>query len=146
MSARRVLRLRRRHGAALVAAFSLLLIVSGCGADDFENNPRPPAPVELTAKVDDESVLLSPAKVGAGLVVITVSNQSRDSINLTLVGPTPDDGAEGAEIAPGGVGSLKAELVEGEYEINAGETSNVDEAQLTVGPERETSQNELLLP
>jgi hypothetical protein len=96
--------------------------------------------------VRDKGVLMSPAKVGAGLAVITVSNQSRDPINLSLVGPSPDDEAESGEIAPGGVGSLKTELVEGEYEVNAGETSDVKPAQLAVGPERETSQNELLLP
>jgi hypothetical protein len=139
-------RVEGRRGAVLVGVFSLLLGVAGCGADDFENDPRPPAPVELTAKVDDESVLMSPAKVGAGLAVITVSNQSRDPINLTLVGPAPNDNSESGEIAPGGVGNLKAELVEGEYEVNAGETSAVKAAQLEVGPERESSQNDLLLP
>ena len=140
------MRVSGRRRAALVGSFCLLLGASGCGADDFENNPRPPAPVELTAKVDDKSVLLSPAEVGAGLAVITVSNQSRDPINLNLVGPAPDDNAESGEIAPGGVGNLKAELSEGEYEVNAGETSDVKPAQLAVGAERESSQNELLLP
>src|SRR5688572_27434658 len=103
MSSRRVVRESSRRRAVLVGAFSLLLFASGCGADDFENNPRPPAPVELTAKVDDKSVLMSPAEVGAGLAVITVSNQSRDPINLNLVGPSPDDSSESGEIAPGGV-------------------------------------------
>jgi hypothetical protein len=139
-------RLTGRRCTALLGASALLLATAGCGSDDFENNPRPPAPDELTAKVDDESVLMSPAEVGAGLVVITVSNQSRDPINLTLVGPAPEDNAASGEIAPGGVGSLKATLVEGEYEVNAGETSKVKPAQLEVGPERETSQNDLLLP
>jgi hypothetical protein len=139
-------RLKGRRGAVLAGAFSLLVAVSGCGADDFENNPRPPAPVELTAKVDDKSVLMSPSAVGAGLAVITVSNQSRDPINLTIVGPAPEDEAESGEIAPGGVGNLKAELVEGEYEVSAGDSSRVKSAELAVGPERESSQNELLLP
>jgi hypothetical protein len=130
----------------LAGAIFLLLGAAGCGADDFENNPRPPAPLELTAKVDDKGVLMSPSEVGAGLAVITVSNQSRDPINLTLVGPAPEDNTESGEIAPGGVGNIKAELVEGEYEVNAGETSGVKPAQLKVGPERESSQNELLLP
>ena len=37
-------------------------------------------------------------------------------------------------------------MVEGDYEVNAGETSDAKPAQLAVGPERETSQDELLLP
>ena len=140
------MRIAGRRGITLALGLVLIAGVTGCGSDDFENNPRAAAPVELTAKVDDRSVLLSPKEVGAGIVVITVSNQSQDPVNLSLVGPTPDDNAESGEIAPGGVGNVKAELVEGEYEVNAGESSNVRPAQLEVGPERETSQNDLLLP
>ena len=37
-------------------------------------------------------------------------------------------------------------MVEGDYEVNAGERSDAKPAQITVGPERESSKNELLLP
>jgi hypothetical protein len=120
--------------------------VAGCGEDDFENEPRPAAPIVVTAKVGSDQVLVSPDKFGAGLVNITVSNQSDDPVQLTLVGPEPEDNVQGDDIPPQGVGNLKASLSEGDYEINAGERSDAQPAQLRVGPPRESSSDELLLP
>jgi hypothetical protein len=86
---------------------------------------------------------VSPGKVGAGLVNFTISNQSEDPAAFTLTGPTD---AASEPIPPGGVGSLKAELAEGTYEAEAGDESNARPGTLEVGPERPTSQNDLLLP
>jgi hypothetical protein len=133
------------RGAAAALAVAALG-VAGCGSDDFANEPRPAAPIVVTAKVDSEQVLVSPAKFGAGLVNITVSNQSDDPVRLTLVGPKPEDNVEGDDIPPQGVGNLKASLGEGDYEVNAGERSNATPAQLKVGPPRKSSSGELLLP
>jgi hypothetical protein len=124
--------------AALVAG-----AVAGCGADDHPNEPRPPAPIEVTAKVDDEKVDVQPAKFGAGLVVMTISNQSDDPVQLAVEGPTA---RTGPVIEPGQPGNLKVDFEEGEYEVTAGEESNAQPALLTVGPERASSQNDLLLP
>ena len=41
---------------------------------------------------------------------------------------------------------MKIVLEEGDYVVSAGEDSSVREGALEVGPERESSQNELLLP
>ena len=128
------------------AALAVAIAVSACGEDDFENEPRPSAPIELTANVTDEQVSVSPSKgpaVGAGLATFTISNQSEDEVSLTLVGPT-DELSD--PIPPGGVGSLKAELSEGEYEVTGGEESDAREDRLLVGPDRPSSQNEVLLP
>ncbi|MGH2953268.1 MAG: hypothetical protein ACRDK9_04490 [Solirubrobacterales bacterium] len=116
---------------------------AGCGSDDFENDPRPATPVEVTARVDEREVAVQPSQVGAGLVTVTISNQSRDPVILTLDGPTV---AAADQIPPGGVGNMKADLDEGEYEVTAGEASDAREGQLAVGPDRPTSQNELLKP
>jgi hypothetical protein len=128
--------------AALVAAFAL----GSCGGeDDFENNPRPPAPIELTARIADDVVNVSPstaAQVGAGLANITISNQSQESAVLLLDGPT-DDASD--EIVAGGTGTMKVALEQGEYRVSA-QDSEAREAKLEVGPDRETSQNDLLLP
>jgi hypothetical protein len=128
--------------AALAAAF----VLSACGEDDFENNPRPPSPIELTALISDRQVKVSPSKaaaVGAGLANFTISNQSADPAALVLEGPTDE---ASSEIAPGGTGSMKIALEEGDYVVSAGEDAKVRESALEVGPERESSQNELLLP
>jgi hypothetical protein len=127
-------------------ALAAILGVGACGEDDFENEPRPAAPIEISARVNDEEVTISPSKpptVGAGLATITISNQSRDPVSLTLEGPT-DEASE--PIPPGATGAMKAGLAEGEYEVTAGEESNAREDLLVVGPERPTAQNELLLP
>ena len=133
----------RGRAAAGLLLGALLLGLAACGEDDFENEPRPPAPIEITAAIDDRSVNVSPSKFGAGLVTITISNQSDEPTRLTLEGPT--DEASG-EIPPGGTGSLKAALEEGDYEASAGAEIDIKPQRVTVGPERETSQNELLLP
>nr|MDQ3571852.1 hypothetical protein [Actinomycetota bacterium] len=130
-----------------VAALAGSLGVAGCGGEeDFANDPRPAAPIVVTAKVDPKQVVLSPDEFGAGLVNITVSNQSEDPVRLTLVGPGPEDNAESGEIPPNGVGNVKAALDEGDYEVNGGERSDAKPAQLTVGPPRSSSSDELLLP
>jgi hypothetical protein len=149
MSVREVLRSSsRRSGAVGVAAAVVLasLGAAGCGSEDFANEPRPAAPIVVTAKVDADQVLVSPDKLGAGLVNITVSNQSDDPVRITLVGPDPEDNVEGNDIPPAGVGNLKASLAEGDYEVNAGERSDAQPAQLKVGPARQSSSDELLLP
>ena len=130
-----------------VAALVAPLCIAGCGGeDDFANDPRPAAPIVVTAKVDSKRVVISPDEFGAGLVNITVSNQSEDPVRLTLVGPGPEDNAESGEVPPNGIGNVKAALEEGDYEVNGGERSDAKPAQLTVGPPRASSSDELLLP
>jgi hypothetical protein len=116
---------------------------AGCGAEDHANEPRPPSPVEVTAKVDDQRVDISPNEFGAGLVVMTISNQSADPVQIGVDGPTA---GESSGIEPGSVGSFKFQFEEGDYEVSPGEESGARPAVLTVGPERASSQNELLLP
>ncbi len=126
---------------ALVAAFAL----GACGEDDFENEARPPAPIELTARIGDDDVSVSPRtarEVGAGLATITISNQSQDVAVLVLDGPTDE---QSDEIVAGGTGNMKIALQEGDYTVSA-QDSDARDAQLEVGPDRPTSQNDLLLP
>jgi hypothetical protein len=135
----------RRAGVAAIAVVALS--AAGCGGDeDFANDPRPAAPIVVTAKVDADNVVVSPKSFGAGLVNITVSNQSDDPVTLTLIGPTPDDNFESGEIPPNGVGNLKADVAEGAYEVSGGERSDAKPAQVEVGPDRASSSDELLLP
>ena len=132
-------------GAALLAVATLG--VAGCGGeDDFANEPRPAAPIVVTAKVDAERVVVSPDQFGAGLVNITVANQSDDPVTLTFVGPGPEDNHSSGEIAPSGVGNLKAALNEGDYEVSGGDRSDAKPAKVAVGPPRKSSSDELLLP
>ena len=135
-----------RRVFAAAAAVLAIFALSACGEDDFENEPRPASPIELGALINDRVVKVSPSRadqVGAGLASIVISNQSAENASLVLEGPT--DGASDP-IPAGGTGSLRIELEEGDYTVTAGEDADARESSLTVGPPRESAQNELLLP
>lgn len=136
-------RLQVRRVTALVAGSLCAALLAACGADDFDNEPRPPAPVALTAAIDDRSVSISPSQLGAGLVTVTISNQSRETLRLTIDGPTS---ASSSDIVPGGTGNIKTALEEGDYEVSADSQVDIESAELEVGPTRPSSQNDLLLP
>lgn len=134
---------RRLLAAAAVPLAALVL--AACGEDEFANDPRPAAPIELSGLINDKVVKVSPSrarKVGAGLASIVVSNQSDEPAAFVLEGPT-----EGAtdEIQPGGTGTLRINLKQGEYVV-ATDAGGPRETILTVGPPRPSASNELLLP
>jgi hypothetical protein len=132
----------RRHllGATLLA---LPLMALGCGGDDHPNEPRIPAPVEVSASVDDERVSIGPTQIGGGLANVVVSNQSDTPVTITFEGPESE---EGNPVAPNAVGTFKFDFVEGTYEVSAGAESKAKPATFTVGAERPSAQNQLLLP
>jgi hypothetical protein len=135
---------RGKRAATLALVLATPLAIGACGEDDFPNDPRPAAPIELTAAIDDKAVSVSPSDdFGAGLVNITISNQTDEPTRLTLEGPTT---ATSGEIVPGGTGSIKTQLDEGEYEAAAGAELGIKPETLTVGPDRPNSTNELLQP
>jgi len=136
----------RSKGLTLVPAglAALALAAAGCGADDHPNEPRPAAPLEVSAKVGDDKVVVSPSRFGAGLAVFTISNQTDDIVQLALEGPTE---AVSEPIEAGGVtDTFKVAMEEGLYEVSAGAEASSQPAELTIGPKRKSSQNELLLP
>lgn len=122
----------------LVAAVS----VAGCGAEEFPNDPRPPAPIELSGKIDDQRVTVVPSRVGAGLATFTITNQSGDDVQLDFRGPNR---ARTTEIPAGGVGVLQFELETGEYTVEP-DVPTIGPATMTVGAERPSARNDLLLP
>jgi hypothetical protein len=131
----------QRRLAVGLAAIAAVALLAGCGDEDFENNPRPPSPIQLSARIGPDAVVVSPRAVGAGLATITISNQTPDAAGLVLEGPTDE---ASSEILGGGTGSLKIALEEGTYDVTDDDGARLTE--LEVGPERESSQNELLLP
>jgi hypothetical protein len=136
---------RRRGGLLLLTGLSALAVTAvGCGSEDHPNEPRPPAPIEVTARVDDKQVTVAPNSFGAGLVNFTISNQSEDTVQLTFDGERLQTASN--PIQPNGVGGIKLDLEEGEYEVTAGTQSDAAPQTLRVGAERASSQNQLLLP
>lgn len=117
-------------------------LVAGCGAEDHPNEPRPPVPVELSAKIDNRKVVVVPDRLGAGLAVVTVSNQSADDVEVAFDGPNR---ARTDEIPAGGVGQVQLELQTGEYSVEPN-VPTINATTMSVGPERPSAQNDLLLP
>jgi hypothetical protein len=123
-----------------VAAASIL---TACGSGDFANDPRPPSPILVGVKVDAERVSVSPNNFGAGLVTFSVTNSADSPIRLRLTGPTT---ASSAPIKPGEPGSMRAELPEGNYRASAVGAATAGAETFTVGKNRPSSGNKLLLP
>jgi hypothetical protein len=124
--------------AALITA----LAVSGCGRDDFKNDPRPPIPAEVSVKIAKDGVAVSPKEFGAGLVNFTIANLTTDSGTLAIHGPVDTDSGE---IPPAGTGTVKVDMKTGSYEASVSGVA-VRPFSFTVGPERASGQNDLLLP
>lgn len=135
---------RTRGTLALSGALvALALVISGCGNKDFPNKPRVPNTLQVSAYVTDQSVRVDPTSFGAGIAAFSIANQSQDDIQFTLDGPTH---VSGNPIPAGGTGTVKSDLKEGDYAVTAGTSSLAQPARLTVGPERPSAQNHLLLP
>ena len=134
-----------RPWAGLAIAAALL---AGCGEEDFKNEARAPVREALTGVIQDDKVTVSPAKLGAGPVEITISNQTKADHTVTLEGESIVE-REGP-VEPGGTLTIQKTLAQGSYEVKAGSEKAVPKeirpAILKIGKERKNSNNDLLLP
>jgi hypothetical protein len=126
-----------------------VLFLAGCGGSSkFKNDPRPPTPVQLTGVVTDKQVTISPKRVGSGPVILIVSNQTNMAHTITLEGGGSTDTV--GPINPLDTAMLQQTLKPGTYTVKAGSkqatTREIKAGTLTVGPERASSSNQLLLP
>jgi hypothetical protein len=141
---------RIRVGALLSGAVLAALMTAGCGGGkDFADKPRPAAPVYLNGSIKDSGVTISPSKLGAGPVVIMISNQTEASHTLTL------DGGDIAPVRTGPInpqdtGQIKKTLAPGSYVVRAGSekavTKEISPARLVIGKPRPDSNNQVELP
>lgn len=133
------------------AATMVALVLAGCGSsDEYANEPRPPAPINITAVITNDRVEVSPARFGAGPIVLIIANQSGESHEITLETDEPAEGKPGirqktSPINPRGTAELQVDVPEGTYSVSAG-SGDVRAAMLTVGATRESAQNDLLQP
>ncbi|WP_272477083.1 hypothetical protein [Baekduia alba] len=125
-----------------------------CGDSDhkYANAERPPTPIVVSAAINDQSVIVSPRKFGAGPITLIISNQSSASQQVTLeTDDQPGDSGPGQKaiatgpINPRETASVKGQVVEGTYALRVG-GDGVKPATILVGKERPTSQNDLLQP
>jgi hypothetical protein len=136
-----------------LAAAVLVAALAGCGEDeaaDYQNMPRPPAPINVTAAIDNERVRVSPGRFGSGPVVFIISNQSTAPQRVTFETDEIGGSSGGirrstAEIAARSTGQLKVDPPEGTYQLSAS-SGSIRPAAVEVGARRESAQNELLQP
>ena len=132
----------------LVTCAAAAAFIAGCGEDDFANNPRPPIPLQLTGVIQDEAVTISPARIGAGPVQITISNQTDGRQTITFEGESVETRV--GPVAPLDTASIQRTLDPGLYEVRAGSAvalpREIQPAVLRIGRERPSSSNHLLLP
>jgi hypothetical protein len=133
-------------------AGTLAATAAGCGEDDFENEPRPPVPIELTGVIQEDKVTVSPngrnGKLGAGPFLITISNQTADAHTITLEGDRITERV--GPVNPEDTATIQKTLPQGDYEVRAGSEvavpKEIEPAELEIGPERKDSNDRLLLP
>jgi hypothetical protein len=130
-------------GLAIAAA-----LFAGCGEDDFKNEARAPIREALTGVIQDDEVTVSPSRLGAGPVEITISNQTKAAHSITLEGESIVE--RQGPVQPGDTATIQKTLRPGSYEVKAGSEKAVPKeirpAVLTIGKERKNSNNDLLLP
>ena len=125
------------------------LLVAGCGGGShFKNDTRPPVPVQLTGVVTDRGVTVSPKRVGAGPVILIMSNQTSAAHTITLEGNGTIDTV--GPVNPLATAKLQQSLKPGTYTVKAGSkqatAAEIPSGTLTVTKERPSSSNTLLLP
>jgi hypothetical protein len=134
--------------AAAVVTAGAVAAFAACGEDDFENRPRPAAPVELTGVIQEDKVTVSPSKVGAGPILITISNQTEAAHSVTLEGESVRE--QVPPVNPLDTATIQKTLKQGTYEVSAGSSRavarEIEPATLTIGKPRKDSSGELLLP
>ena len=136
----------------MVLVSGAAVAATGCGEDDFKNEPRPPVPIELTGVIQEDKVTVSPngidKQIGAGPILITISNQTKESHTVTLEGDRVRERT--SPINPLDTATIQKTLPRGSYEVRAGSEvavpKEIEAAELKIGPKRPSSSDRLLLP
>jgi hypothetical protein len=73
----------RRTSIGMLLLYTLA--VAGCGAAaTAASEPRPPAPVDMSVYVDNARVAISPRVIGAGPIVVIITNQTSRTLSVTI--------------------------------------------------------------
>lgn len=156
---------KSRHACLALVGIAAITAI-GCGSEARENLPRPPIPNGVSVQVTADRVDVSPGRVGeeptqrqqiiaderdgeiqsdsgAPLPVkLTIANTTRRNVRVELVGPAR---RVSPPVTPNGTEAYMTRLPTGTYRVRVSGRSGRG-GQLTVGPDRSSPQNDLLLP
>jgi hypothetical protein len=123
-----------------------VLALAGCGSGKhFANLPRPASPIDVNGAVNGARVVVSPSSFGAGLVNVTVANETGGTLQVSLVDKAGHVEGQTGPINPGDPGTFKTDLSPGTYLLKTDQNSIIP-ATLAVGAARPSAQNQLLQP
>jgi hypothetical protein len=135
------------RGLAALGATVTAVLISACGTGSpahFKNQPRPAVPVDLSVYMDNNHISISPAKVGAGPVILYITNQASGAQTLNI------DNAHGSAVATSGhinsgtTAQISTSLRTGTYRLAGG--AKIATARLKIGKPRPNADNVLLQP
>lgn len=132
----------------MAATAVAIIVATGCGGnDDYKNEKRPPSPILVTGLIGPKSVSISPSEFGAGPIEIVLTNQTDASQQVTIEtsGRSAGIRQQTGPINPSETARLKVDVAPGKYDV-AVAGNDIKPAKITVGPKRESAQNELLQP
>ena len=135
-------------------AFALLAMVAmtaaGCGSKHFKNEPRAATPIQLTGVIRASKVTVSPNRLGAGPIVLTISNQTKQAHTITLSGAGGQQQSTVGPVNPLDTAQIEQTLKRGTYTVKAGSPKavahGIKPATLSIGGPRHDSSNTLLMP
>lgn len=139
------LRINVRHRVIALLGVSALAVTACGSSGHYKNEPRPPAPIVLTAAISKDRVSVSPTNFGAGPVSLVITNLTDSAQQVTFEN---GDGAtlqETGPINPSDTATLKVDVPSGNIVVRV-DGNAIKSAKLDVGPSRPSAQNELLQP
>jgi hypothetical protein len=148
--------------ACVLGALVVAVLLGGCGAKEHNNDPRPASPTQITVSISQKNVSLAPKTVGVEspqkqaqarqqgvsedqplLAAVTIANLTNFDSHLEITGP--EDSTSPLVVA-NGTASYKVFLPTGDYLVSAADIPGAIAGRLSVGPDRSSSANDLLLP
>lgn len=130
--------------ASLFISAALLISLAGCAGSKRENKLRPPAALIISVSISDDRVSSSPSTIGAGPATFKVINLSSMTQRLTV--SKGDSERSTGDLDPKDTATIKVELDPGDYELATNDSLAVSPDSLRVTKQRQSSQNDLLLP
>lgn len=128
--------------ATLILGAVAALAIAGCGADDYANNPRPPAVIGVSVFVGEDRLAYSPRDFGAGPTQFIIVNQTGADQTVTI---SSDRDEREVEVESQQTVKQKMTVEPGFLMVEA-DNSAGDPLEIEVGPERESAQQDLNQP